>query len=60
MAKRDPKKGKKLFGLSVDPQLMLEVQRLALDMDRFTNDVMEEAMQDVLKKYASTKKKPSV
>ena len=35
---------------------MLEVQRLALDMDRFTNDVMEEAMQDVLKKYREKKK----
>ncbi len=56
MPKRESKKGKKLYGLSVDPSLMLEVQRLALDMDRFVNDVMEEAMQDVLKKYREKKK----
>jgi hypothetical protein len=56
MPKKEPKKGRKLYGLSVNPSLMLEVQRLALDMDRFVNDVMEEAMQDVLKKYRERKR----
>lgn len=47
---------RKVFGLSLKRGLMLEIQRLALDMDRFVNDVMEEAMQDILKKYREKKK----
>ena len=58
MPKRESNKGKKLFGLSVNPSLILEVQRLDLDTDPFVNDVMEEAMQDVLKKCRD-RKKPS-
>jgi hypothetical protein len=56
MAKQGSKDEKKVYGLSLNRSLMLEVQRLALDMDRFVNDVMEEAMQDVLKKYREKKK----
>lgn len=56
MAKQDSMESRKVFGLSLKRGLMLEVQRLALDLDRFVNDVMEEAMQDVLKKYREKKK----
>jgi hypothetical protein len=56
MSKKDPMESRKVFGISLKRGLMLEVQRLALDMDRFVNDVMEEAMQDVLKKYREKKK----
>jgi len=31
--------------------MMLEVQHLALDQDRYANEVGEEALNDVLKKY---------
>ena len=30
---------------------MLEVQHLALDQDRLVNEMTEEALQDLLKKY---------
>ena len=40
-----------MFGLSLDRQLMLDVQHLALDQDRYVNEVIEEAAKDLLKKY---------
>lgn len=40
-----------MFGLSLDRQLMLDVQHLALDQDRYVNEVIEEAARDLLKKY---------
>lgn len=46
-----PEKRRKMFGLSLDRQLMLEVQHLALDQDRYVNEIMEEAAKDLLKKY---------
>jgi hypothetical protein len=46
-----PEKRRKLFGLSLDRQLMLEVQHLALDQDRYVNEMIEEAAKDLLKKY---------
>ena len=54
MATKDSNSSEKLrkvFGLSLDPQLMRDVQYLALDQDRFVNDMMEEAARDLLKKY---------
>lgn len=42
---------RKVFGLNLDQQLMRDVQYLALDQDRFVNDMMEEAARDLLKKY---------
>ena len=56
MAKSEPDKSRKVFGLSLNRDLMREFQRLALDLDRFVNDVMEEAMQDALKKYRDKRK----
>jgi hypothetical protein len=45
-------KGKrKPYGLSLDPDLMKEVRHLAVDEDRNVNDLLEEAMKDLLKKY---------
>lgn len=37
--------------MSIDRQLMLDIQHMALDQDRYTNDLVEEALKDVLKKY---------
>jgi len=42
---------RKTFALSLNRGLMLEIQHLALDHDRYANDVVEEALQDLLKKY---------
>lgn len=46
-----PEKRRKVFGLSLDRQLMLDIQHLALDQDRYMNDMIEEAAKDLLKKY---------
>ncbi|HBH81019.1 MAG TPA: hypothetical protein DDY39_14430 [Nitrospira sp.] len=44
-------KRRKVFGLSLDRQLMLDIQHLALDQDRYVNEMIEEAAKDLLKKY---------
>jgi len=36
---------------------MRQVQHLALDKDKWANELIEEALQDLLKKYAGAKKK---
>ena len=46
-----PSSGRKTFGMSLDLALMKEVKHLAVDQDRNVNDVLEEAMRDLLKKY---------
>ena len=46
-----PEKRRKVFGLSLDRQLMLDIQHLALDQDRYMTDMIEEAAKDLLKKY---------
>ncbi len=45
-------KPRKTFGLSLNRELMLEIQHLALDQDRYVNELLEEAARDLLKKYA--------
>ena len=49
-------KPRKTFAVSLDPALMLQVQHLALDKDKWANELVEEALQDLLKKYAVKKK----
>ena len=48
-------KTRKTYGLSLDRELMLDVQHLALDEDRFVNELVEEALQDVLRKHKEKK-----
>jgi predicted transcriptional regulator len=50
-------KPRKTFAVSLDPELMREVQHLALDRDKWANELVEEALQDLLKKYAGAKRK---
>ncbi len=50
---------RKTFAVSLQPDLMRQVQHLALDKDKWANELIEEALQDLLKKYAGTKKKPT-
>ena len=49
-------KPRKTFGLSLNRELMLEIQHLALDQDRYVNELLEEAARDLLKKYAEKRK----
>ena len=52
MSTSKPKKDKprKTYALSLNRELMLEIQHLALDEDRFVNDLVEEGLRDLLKK----------
>ena len=56
MAKDKESGPRKHYGVSLDKQLMLDVQHLALDMDCYVNELLEEAMRDLLKKHAKNKK----
>lgn len=49
-------KPRKTYALSLNRELMLEVQHLALDQDRYINEVTEEALKDLLKKYRDKRK----
>ena len=53
-----PKKDKprKTYALSLNRELMLEIQHLALDQDRYINEMTEEALRDILKKYGENRK----
>ena len=55
-SKEKPEKVRKTFGLSLNRELMLEIQHLALDQDRYVNELLEEAARDLLKKYGEKKK----
>ncbi len=60
MTKKQSEKVRKLYGIRMDQAIMLEIQHLALDQDKYVNELLEEAAKDMLKKHAGTKKKPSV
>ena len=53
-----PKKDKprKTYALSFNRELMLEIQHLALDEDKYANELLEEAAIDLLKKYREKRK----
>lgn len=55
-SQENAEKPRKTFGLSLNRQLMLEIQHLALDQDRYVNELLEEAARDLLKKYGEKKK----
>ena len=42
---------RKVYGLRVEKALYQEVQHLGIDLERNANDLLEEAMRDLLKKY---------
>lgn len=48
---------KKTYSLSFDQVLMREVKHLAVDEDRNVNDLLEESMRDLLKKYKKKQNK---
>jgi len=53
MAKMDKKKEKprKTYAVSFNREMMLKLKYLALAEEKFVNDLLEEATEDLLKKY---------
>ncbi|ALA60182.1 hypothetical protein [Nitrospira moscoviensis] len=51
MTKPKKEKPRKTYAISFNRELMLELQHLALDEDRYVNEMLEEATRDLLKKY---------
>lgn len=56
MSKPKKDKPRKTYALSLNRDLMLEIQHLALDHDRYVNEMTEEAMRDLLEKYRRKRK----
>ena len=48
---------RKPFTTSIDTSLLKEIKKLAIDLDRSANDLLEEGIRHLLKKYAKTVKK---
>jgi uncharacterized membrane protein YheB (UPF0754 family) len=55
----DTDKKRQQIGARVDSDLLTETRVLALRQRRRFNELIEEALQDLLKKYAGSKKKPA-
>lgn len=51
--------GKKMFSTLIKNDLLKEFKKLAIDLERPINDIIEEAMRDLLKKYQKSTQKPS-
>ena len=49
---------RKAFTTSLDVPILKEFKKLAIDLDKGINDLLEEAMQDLLKKYEKQAKIP--
>ncbi len=47
---------KKNYGLRLDQGAMKELAHLAVDEDRWLNELVEEAVRDLLKKYRDKRK----
>jgi hypothetical protein len=53
---RDKSALKKAYGLRLDQALMKDLAHLAVDEDRWLNELIEEAVRDLLKKYRDKRK----
>lgn len=49
---------KKMFTTQLNNPLLKEFKKLAIDLERPINDILEEAMTDFLKKYEKQERKP--
>ncbi len=56
MAREKQAPARKTYGLRLDQALMKELQYLGIDEDQWTNDLVEEAIRDLLKKYKERRK----
>ena len=50
-------KDRKPFTTSLNVLILKDLRKLAIDLDKGVNDLMEEAMSDLLAKYAKQKNK---
>jgi len=48
--------GRKNYGLRLHQELMRELSHLAVDEDRWVNELVDEAVKDLLKKYREKSK----
>ena len=51
MARPRSPKQRKQYGLRLDPLLMREIEHLSVDEQKWINELTEEALRDLLKKY---------
>lgn len=51
MARIPKEPDRKLFGVRMDRAIMVQLQHLATDQDKYINELLEEAAKDLLKKY---------
>ena len=49
---------KKMFSTLINNDLLKEFKKFAIDLERPINDILEEAMKDLLKKYEKNPAKP--
>lgn len=49
---------RKPFTTSLNVPILKDVKKLAIDLDRGVNDLLEEAMKDLLRKHGSPKTEP--
>ena len=50
---------KKMFSTLIKNDLLKQFKKLAIDLERPINDILEEAMRDFLKKHEKDSPKPS-
>ena len=55
--RRSMEKQRKPFTTSLDVPLLKEIKKLAIDLDKSVNDLLEEAMRDLLKRHSKKGKK---
>jgi hypothetical protein len=53
---RDKAAPKKTYGLRLDQGVMKELAHLAVDEEKWLNELIEEAVRDLLKKYRDKRK----
>ena len=51
MAREKVPRKRKTYGLRLDQVLMRELKHLAVDEEKWLNDLVEEAVRDLFKKY---------
>ena len=56
MARKKEGPERKMYGLRLDQALVRELQHLAVDEDRWMNDLVEEGIRDLLKKCREKRK----
>lgn len=49
----------KVFSTRVDEDLIMKLKHIAVDEDESLSNLLEEAIEDLLKKYEKQEKKPS-